>query len=228
MTSQLDKQLRAIDAVDFQELPLAEIPRRLRADGIGPGDLASLLEHVVAGDDIPRVNRIVAIGFHDPSPALVPIVSRLLESGDDRYMPEDLAELLGELRDARAVPALVTALARAPDWDFDGRFGEKIVRSLAAIDTPEGNAAIERAIDDERRHTWMSTAHSGALSPAAMLRLGRRFLDENLWSHYAEPLFTRIAALDTPEAWSLVEDASHSEDEDLGPHARALLAQRPK
>jgi hypothetical protein len=206
--------------------------RQLAASAVrSPADVVSALETAWASRDNEVLCFIVNMSEYDDDPgyaALVPTLCEMLDAGDGVWCAEDAVELLGDLGDPRAVPSLQRLINSSPAWDLSGYAAEKAVWSLEQIGTDEARAAIRDAMRSRRRRVWLATTRSAIewRDPASLLYLGRRVIDEEPSTHHAEPLLRALAELRTSEAWSIIDDAARSKDDDTRVLAAELLKTR--
>jgi len=153
------KQRELVDALMRQTLPLDVFRREYFAPEVEPAE--QLLEQLVGATEEKSeddVDLLLFVGFSLElfSPEYVPALARLLPQ-DWHHSHEDIARLLQELKDPRAIDALYeTALTTYEYRDYDEVFSlaRKCTWALADIGTPDalsrlkelaacGNPAIE-------------------------------------------------------------------------------------
>lgn len=218
---------RVFAILDDPDVWFDEIAMRLRVAGVTSPELADALADRIAHVDTVRVARILATLFHFPSPDAVPLLCSMLVSSVGWHLPEDVAELLGEARDPRAIDPLVHIIEAPPENDFNGFLAEKVVTALSRFDDARARAAIARAAHSQQPRTWQATIAPSLEqpSPETLLLLGRRIATENPEAPRADEVFDYLARLDTSEAWQIVGLASRCENTELARHAQDLLTQ---
>ena len=94
-----------------------------------------------------RFQTYVLAAYHQPDGPMAPILCAVL----DRWREirpvyiEDIAEVLGLIRNPVAIDCLERAIRNEPEWDDAGHhFARKCVRSLAEIGTPAAVTALRR------------------------------------------------------------------------------------
>ena len=214
-----------LGALDQPGLSAEAIAARLVLAGVTSSDLNEALADAVAAEDAGRVARILATFFHYSAREAVPLLCTMLVSGVGWHLPEDVAELLGDAEDPRAIDPLVHIVDHPPADDFNGFLGEKVVASLSRFDDPRARDAIARAARSPQPRVWQAAiAHAVAHGPPALLlELGRRIVLEDPEASFADEVLDRLAALGTAEARSVIELAAQCRDQDLARHAAALL-----
>ncbi len=217
--------LAALDAPGASGGTFEDVAVRLRGAGATSRDLAEALADAVDTSDPERVSRILATMFWFPSPEALPLLCTMLVSEVGWHLHEDVAELLGNMGDLRAVDALVQIVDAPPAYDFDGTLGEKVVDALSRFDDPRATAAIARAAQSPQRRVWQAAiGHALAHGPPALLlALGRRVAVEDPEASRADEVLDQLAALGTPEAGAVLALAAAGRDEDLARHAATLL-----
>lgn len=120
--------------------------------GIAPCIAAALREAVRGRHWVRAQLAVVAVAYH-PSPELVEVLTELLDSQialpdkwDVTLNIDDLADVLGLLKDERAIPSLVRCLWWNPSWDEYGSFAKKSLLSIDEIGGPAANEAIRGAV----------------------------------------------------------------------------------
>jgi hypothetical protein len=103
--------------------------------------LQALRDQLKAGNETALV-RLVHVMFLTPDRKFTPMLCDLLDNHRyERYM-EAIADLLMDIRDERAVPAIVRALDHFVESDDDSHFNRKLIIALKYIGTPEAISAI--------------------------------------------------------------------------------------
>ena len=106
-------------------------------------EIATLLQKVLLNPDMPGANFCLMAAWYSLSPDYVPLLCEIVSSKAMAAWHEQAVELLGELSDPRAIPALAKALVYR--WDYDEWLSvpRKALDALKAIGTEEALAVAQ-------------------------------------------------------------------------------------
>ena len=108
-----------------------------------------MLHEIIANPSMPEASDVFTAAWFNLSQDYVPQLCTILS--DEHLAPwhEQAVELLGELQNPDAVPALVKSLTYR--WDFDEWLSipRKALHSLAAIGTDKAMAIVANAMQSE-------------------------------------------------------------------------------
>lgn len=93
--------------------------------------------------DLGKYHTLVNFAVHIKPPGLAEILIKLIKERDEKYLLEDVAEMLGELGSMEAVDALSSLLNERARFDAaEDALCLKCIWSLAAIDTEKSRASL--------------------------------------------------------------------------------------
>lgn len=95
--------------------------------------------------DCPQLLVVAALDFCDRR--MVPVLAEILGALNERMTNEDVVELLGDIGDERAVPALSRALDAEFDFDEFHWLNVKAIWALESIGTKGAIEVIEKSVD---------------------------------------------------------------------------------
>lgn len=114
-------------------------------------EVTALLEAIIAGHEIEGSQFAFVAAWYNLSRDYCLPLCRIIESENCREFHESAVELLAEVGDAIAIPALETSLQY--HWDFDTwlNIPRKSLQALRTIGTAEALAVIERAATSQEQ-----------------------------------------------------------------------------
>lgn len=95
--------------------------------------------------DSPQLLVVAALDFNDRR--MVPVLTEILDALNEGMTNEDVVELLGDIGDERAVPALGRALKAEFDFDEFHWLNVKAIWSLERIGTKSAIDVIRKSVD---------------------------------------------------------------------------------
>ncbi len=122
-----------------------EMKSQFKAHPPEASEVIRYLDSMAAGAPLPGSDLVFTAVWCNPSPEFQQVLCRILESGHASGSHEPVVELLAELGDAQAIPALKKALDYR--WDYDEWLSvpRKSLQALRIIGTPEAIAIIQQA-----------------------------------------------------------------------------------
>lgn len=172
---------------------------------------------------------LIVGGFERPSVELVPLLCRVIENGTSVGNVEDAIELLGDIGDERAVPALAKVVQSPPSGDVNDFCGAKAVHALASIATPQAIRAMLAAATSPRARarTWQAGIrhvldHGDQNDLISILN---RLVNEDPDSFYLKEVLPAIARLGTEKARAALRFAAVRAGPEPSKLAQKLLAE---
>lgn len=105
------------------------------------------LERAKASDDWDSLALLVVAALDFQDKRMVPVLTEILVALNARMNNEDVVELLGDIGDERAVPALSRALEAEFDFDEFHWLNVKAIWALERIGTESAIEVIKRSVD---------------------------------------------------------------------------------
>jgi len=146
----------------------AELRARIQGLDVSALEVSAELSSVLAEENWLIAEDVLIAASSRPSAEYVPTLCQILALRQVRAPNEGIAELLGELKDRRAVPFLLQAISYHFENDPNHNLGHQCVHALARINTTEAHRALQEVatngcgeISTEARELLEKKDHSG-------------------------------------------------------------------
>lgn len=125
---------------------LEQMNQEFRANPPSPDEIAEGLNSIGDNCNLPGASLVFMAAWSNLSSDYTPALCRILDNSDCNAFHEQAVELLQEVGDERAIPALAKAVSY--QWDYDEWLlvPRKSLRALASIGTPEAVAALKASV----------------------------------------------------------------------------------
>jgi len=145
----INKYLKFKESPNYRESSRIsdEMRREFQNSPTSVEEVIQELEKYALNPKHPGASFVMIAAWHNLSRDYVPILCQILNSESHSYngLHENVVEILDELRDERAIPALSKVVTY--QWSCDNWFGvqKKALLALAEIETPEAMAIVKEA-----------------------------------------------------------------------------------